>query len=302
MGSVLRRTQDRVVSTHREQTGTKIGIYLPTILPAVGARDVHTWARRAEELGFATLAVTDRGADEPIEPLTTAATALALTERIALFGDLTYAPGWTAELHALHTASMDRAGQGRYVDGLTFVDPLAVIDGLGPTDSRWLADTQLAELHRAHGTTSVTPTAGPSPLIIGGHAATVADLVARHGDGWLLRAGAPEAFARGLALVRAAWASAGRVGRPTATAAFHFALGDEATSAAEVLHHRLRIANGDQTADAVIAGSAAGEAGVRRRIAEFAAAGADQVLAVPSTPDITQLERLAAALPQLAHA
>jgi alkanesulfonate monooxygenase SsuD/methylene tetrahydromethanopterin reductase-like flavin-dependent oxidoreductase (luciferase family) len=168
--------------------------------------------------------------------------------------------------------------------------------------SFWLADAQLAELHRADRTTGVSPTAGPSRLVIGGRAGTVADLVARHGDGWLLRAGTPEVFERDLARVHSAWATAGRVGRPTATAAFHFALGDEATGAAEVLHDRMRIANGDETAAAVVAGSAADEAGVRRRIAEFAAAGADEVLAVPSTPDITQLERLAVALPQLAHA
>jgi alkanesulfonate monooxygenase SsuD/methylene tetrahydromethanopterin reductase-like flavin-dependent oxidoreductase (luciferase family) len=289
------------VNTDRHETGPKVGIYLPTILPGVGARDIHGWARRAEELGFATLAVTDRGADEPFEPLTTASTALALTERIALLGDVTYSPGWTAELHARHTASLDRAGSGRYVDGITFLDPLAVVDGLGPDDSYWLADAQLAELHRADRTTGVAA-AGPSPVVIGGRAATVADLVARHGDGWLLRAGTPEDFRRDLTRVHAAWSSAGRVGRPTATASFHFALGDEAACAAEALHHRLRIANGADVASAVIAGSAVDEAGVRERIAAFAAAGADEVLAVPSTPDITQLERFAAALPQLAHA
>jgi alkanesulfonate monooxygenase SsuD/methylene tetrahydromethanopterin reductase-like flavin-dependent oxidoreductase (luciferase family) len=303
MGSARRPAQARLVSTpQRDEIDMKIGIYLPTILPGVGPGDIHTWARRAEDLGFASLVVTDRGADEPFEPLATAATALAVTERIALLGDVTYSPGWTAELHALHTASLDRAGRGRYVDGITFVDPLSVVDGLDPTDSYLLADAQLAELHRADRTTGVSPTAGPSRLVIGGRAGTVADLVARHGDGWLLRAGGPEVFERDLARVLAAWAAAGRIGRPTATAAFGFALGDEAAGAAEILHHRLRIANGPETADAVIAGSAADEAGVRRRIAEFAAAGADEVLAVPSTPDLAQLERLAAALPQLAHA
>jgi len=280
----------------------KIGVYLPTILPGVGARDIHTWARRAEELGFTTLAVTDRGADEPFEPLATVATALALTERIAVLGDMSHSPGWSAELHARHTASMDRAGRGRYVDGITFPDPLSVVDGLDPADSFWLTDAQLAELHRADRTTGVASHAGPSSLVIGGHADAVADLVARHGDGWLLRAGTPDGFRQGLARIHAAWTTAGRVGRPAATVAFHFALGDWAVSASEFLHHRMRIAHGAETADAVIAGSAADEAGVRARITAFAAAGADEVLAVPSTPDITQLERLAAALPQLTHA
>ncbi|GLZ49744.1 luciferase [Actinomycetospora sp. NBRC 106375] len=280
----------------------RIGIYLPTIIPGVGARDARRWARRAEELGFATVAVTDRGADEPFEPLASAYTALAVTRRIGVFGDVTFSPTWTAELSALHTASLDRAGGGRYTAGVTFADPLAIVDGLDATDSYWMADAQLAELHRADRSTGVVPAAGPPPLVIGGRGGIVAELVARHADGWLMRAGSPEAFATELTPVRDAWATAGRVGRPVATAAFGFALGDLAASAAEVLHDRLRATQGAEVAAAVVAGSAADEAAVRERVAAFAAAGADQVLAVPSTPDITELDRLAAVLPRLVHA
>ena len=38
----------------------RIGVTLPSHIPGVTAADVLAWARRAEQLGFATLAAMDR--------------------------------------------------------------------------------------------------------------------------------------------------------------------------------------------------------------------------------------------------
>ena len=138
-------------------------------------------------------------------------------------------------------------------------------------------------------------------LVVGGTAEVAADLIARNADGWLMRGGTPEQLATGLAVVRDAWAAAGRPGHPTATAVLHYALGEDATTAAEALHRRYAAEAGAEFAAAVIAGSAADTTQLRERVAAFAAAGADQILAMPSIPDLDQLDGFAAALPQPAY-
>jgi hypothetical protein len=116
-----------------------------------------------------------------------------------------------------------------------------------------------------------------------------------------MRAGTPDEFSAGLAVVRAAWADAHRPGRPSASAVVHYALGDTALHAAEALHRGYRASYGAAFAAAVSAGSATDHEQLRDRIAAFAAAGADQVLAVPAAPDLTQLDGLAAARPYAVH-
>jgi S-methylmethionine-dependent homocysteine/selenocysteine methylase len=116
-----------------------------------------------------------------------------------------------------------------------------------------------------------------------------------------MRAGTPEEFGAGLAVVRAAWADAHRPGRPSATAVVHYALGDAAVHAAEALHRGYHASYGAAFTAAVIAGSATDHAQLRDRIVAFTAAGADQVLAVPTIPDLSELDGLAAARPYAVH-
>ena len=274
----------------------KIGVYLPTLLPGVGPRAVRGWARRAEQLGFDALAISSDGADEPYEPLLAVATAAAVTERIALIGDLTYGPTWTAATHVGHTVGLDRASGGRFTMGLTFAQGPAA-HGFDTTGAIRILDAQLAELRR------IQQAGAPSrsPLLIGGRADLAAGRIAHHGDGWLMRAGTPEEFSAGLAVVRAGWAGAHRPGRPSATAVVHYALGDTALHAAEALHRRYHASYGAAFTAAVIAGGAVDHEQLRDRIAAFTAAGADQVLAVPAVPDLSQLDGLATARPYAVH-
>jgi alkanesulfonate monooxygenase SsuD/methylene tetrahydromethanopterin reductase-like flavin-dependent oxidoreductase (luciferase family) len=280
----------------------KIGVYLPTLLAGVGPRAARGWARRAEQLGFDALAISSDGADEPYEPLLAVATAAAVTERIALIGDLTYGPMWTAATHVGHTVGLDRASGGRFTMALTFArDPVAAC-GVDSTGTVRILDAQLAELRRIQQAGAAAPCPlARSPLLVGGCADLAAGRIARHGDGWLMRAGTPEEFSTGVAVVRAAWADARRPGRPSATAVVHYALGDTALQAAEVMHRGYHATYGATFAAAVIAGSATNLEQLRDRIATFAAAGADRVLAVPAVPDLTQLEGLAAVRPPTVH-
>ena len=258
----------------------QIGIYLPSLIPGVGVDAARTWARRAEALGLDVLAITERGADEPTQPVDVALAAAAATGHVTLFGDITAGPAWTPDTHAGHTAALDEATGGRYLSSLTLPD--AALDEHLPGGLR-AVDATLARIHRVRRT--LPPARTPLRLVISGRADLVARRVTHFGHGWFLPAGTPEQFAEGLGQVRAAWTAAGRPGRPTATAAFHYALGDDARNAAEATHARYHDERGPEFVQAVIGGSVTDEAGIRDRVAAFAAAGADRVLAVPARDD-----------------
>ena len=170
----------------------EIGIYLPNLLPGVGAHEAAEWARRAESLGLDALGLTPDGADDPVQPVEAAEATVAVTERMTLFGDITYGPGWRADVQVEHTALMDGLTGGRYTSSLTLAADLDDESGL---------DAQLAELNPIRATDRLL-IGGP---LIGGPADVAARPVADHGNGWFQRAGTPEQCAAGLDLVTTGW-------------------------------------------------------------------------------------------------
>jgi alkanesulfonate monooxygenase SsuD/methylene tetrahydromethanopterin reductase-like flavin-dependent oxidoreductase (luciferase family) len=278
----------------------KIGIYLPTHLPGVSVQEARLWAQRAEELAFDTLVMTNRMATDAPDPLMLATAVTMATGRIGLLGDVSYGPGWTARAHAEHSAGLDRASGGRFTSALTFPASDVSGPGLSEGDSSRSGAATLAEIHRHWRAT--LPARRTLPLLIGGNAGQAATWVAGHADGWLMRAGTPDQLASGAARITRAWADAGRAGCPTVAAAFHYALGADADRATETLQARYRMTVGRDHARDLIAGSAVDMAEISLRIAEFSAAGADLVLAIPATSDLTQLTGLAAAAAHPVHA
>jgi alkanesulfonate monooxygenase SsuD/methylene tetrahydromethanopterin reductase-like flavin-dependent oxidoreductase (luciferase family) len=273
----------------------KIGIYLPSHFSRADIQQAGAWARRAEELAFDTLVLTNRMAD-PTEALMVATAALTATSTIGLLGDVTYGPGWTAQAQAEHAAGLDRASGGRFTSAITFPSDAVGGHGLSATDTSRSVAAMVAEIHRHW------RAMGPEftlPLLVGGPAEQTAPWVAAHADGWLMHAGTADQLAAGTARIGRAWTEAGRPGRPTIAAAFRFALGDDA---AQALEGQERSTQGSRHARAVIAGSAVDSTEIGRRIGEFAAAGADLVLAVPATSDLDQLDGLATAALHPVHA
>jgi alkanesulfonate monooxygenase SsuD/methylene tetrahydromethanopterin reductase-like flavin-dependent oxidoreductase (luciferase family) len=278
----------------------KIGIYLPTHLPGVGIQAARVWAQRAEELAFDSVVMTNRTVPDAPDPLLVATAVSTATTRIGLLGDVSHGPGWTARAHAEHSAGLDHASGGRFTSALTFSASHVGGHGLSEAETARAGAATLAEIHRHWRAT--LPARRTLPLLIGGSAGQAAKWVAGHADGWLMRAGTPHQLAAGAARITRAWTEAGRAGCPTVAVAFHFALGTDANRATEILQARCRMTVGRDHARDVIAGSAVDTAEIGRRIAEFSAAGADLVLAVPATSDLTQLTGLAAAARQPVHA
>jgi hypothetical protein len=98
--------------------------------------------------------------------------------------------------------------------------------------------------------------------------------------------------------VRDAFGAAGRFDEPRGVATFHAALGPDADDLVEQTIGKYYAWRGAAAVDEIV-GSAASHAGVvAERIEAYAAAGASEIVIVPCSADLGQLERIAdAALP-----
>lgn len=105
--------------------------------------------------------------------------------------------------------------------------------------------------------------------------------------------GTPDQFAAGVDTVHRAWREAGRPGTPRTMAVFYAALGEDGPElAAGAIGHYYSWLGADLAG--WIAGTAAtDEDAVARRVEEFTAAGADEIVIAPCSAEISQLERLA---------
>jgi alkanesulfonate monooxygenase SsuD/methylene tetrahydromethanopterin reductase-like flavin-dependent oxidoreductase (luciferase family) len=95
----------------------EIGIGLPNPVPGTNGRTLVEWARRAESVGFSSLATIDRIVYPSYDSLISLAAA-AVTERIGLISNILIAPLRDEVLLAKEAASVDRLSAGRLTLGL----------------------------------------------------------------------------------------------------------------------------------------------------------------------------------------
>src|SRR3954470_20882230 len=95
----------------------KIGIGLPNPILGADGRTIVEWARRADELGFSTLATIDRIAYPSYDSLLVLAAAAGATERIGLLTNVLLGPTRNPVLLAKEAASLDRLSGGRFTLG-----------------------------------------------------------------------------------------------------------------------------------------------------------------------------------------
>jgi alkanesulfonate monooxygenase SsuD/methylene tetrahydromethanopterin reductase-like flavin-dependent oxidoreductase (luciferase family) len=273
-----------------------IGIGLPNAVRGVDRAGIVEWAIRAERAGFSTLGTIDRIVFANVESLIALAAAGAVTERIGLATDILIAPlRANTALLAKQAASIERlAGPGRLTLGLAVGgrdDDFAVSDVDFHTRGQAF-ERQLGELRRHwSGETGVGPDASPR-LLVGGASDAALRRMARHGDGWTMGGGGPEAFSASIGKVRDAWSAAGRDGRPRTMALCYYALG---TGAADTARSALTDYYGfaGPYAERVVAGAATDEGAVRDLAAGFEQAGVDEVIFFPTSTDPEQVDLLA---------
>jgi len=284
----------------------RIGIGLPNTVPGTDGALVLEWARRAEERGFSSLGVLDRIVYDSYEPLTTLAAAAAVTERVRLVTMIIIGPLRNTALLAKTAASVDVLSGGRLVLGLAVgartEDYEAV--GVSPRGRGRRLDEQLAALRACWEDETIGPQPaqpGGPPLLVGGLSDLAFARVARYADGYVHGGGPPKLFARAAAKARAAWRDAGRPSQPQLWAQGYYALGDDAVEAGRrylLDYYAFTGPFAEKIADGLLATPQA----IAQFVRGYAEAGCDELVLLPTAPDIAQLERLAEVVGELEYA
>ena len=283
----------------------KIGLGLPNADKSLTkGRLIVDIARRAEALGFSTLATIGRVAYPNYEELVTLAAAAGATERIGLCTDILLAATREPALLAKQAASLDQISGGRFVLGIgtgSRQDDFAVTGNDFKTRGRRL-DAALELMHSAwrgepvpgteHAVTP-RPVNGTSvPLLFGGRADAVLRRLVKYGIGYTQGGGTPESLMAMMDRVNGAWKAAGRAGKPEFRALAYFALGDHTHSEAE---SNLRDYYGEW-GPRVWPGTIKTAREAKDQLKAYEAIGCDELVLFITAPAVEQAERLAEAV------
>lgn len=276
----------------------QIGIGLPNAVPGTDGPRLIEWARRADAGPFTSLGVLDRLAYASYDPLTALAAAAAVTRRVRLVTMIVIGPLRNTLLLAKAAASVDALSGGRLTLGLAVGARRDDYEAAGidyHTRGARLTE-QLAALRDAWEDTGIMPQqAGGPPLLIGGLSDQGFGRMARCADGYVHGGGPPKTFARAADKARAAWSDAGRPGQPQLWAQGYFALGDEAAEAG-TRYLRDYYAFTGPFAEKIAAGLLATPQAIAQFLRGYEEAGCDEMVLLPTSADLDQLEQLAAVL------
>jgi len=285
----------------------EIGIGLPNAVPGTSRGQLLDWARRAEAASFSSLGTIDRIVYPNYEPLLALSAAAAATERIRLATTVMLGPlRVNAALVAKQLLTLDAlAGGGRAVLGIGLggrEDDYAVsavpMSGRGAWQDAALAQIRAVLRGEGDNEAQIGPRPhGPGPsLIVGGSVAASFRRAARYGDGWIMGGGGPDQFKGAVEQLDAAWADAGREGRPRTMALAYFSLGGHAEAQARQYLLDYYAFLGAELSTMIASSAAKDPDTVRAYVSAFAAAGCDELVLFPSSADPGQVDLLADAI------
>ncbi len=275
----------------------QVGIGLPNTVPGTDGRLLIEWARRAEAGPFSSLGVLDRLAYDSYEPMMTLAAAAAVTARLRLVTMIVIGPLRNTGMLAKVAASVDALSGGRLVLGLAVgarQDDYQTAGVEYRSRGKRFAE-QLATLREIWEDEAMVPKAaqpGGPPVLVGGLSDQGFARMARYADGYVHGGGPPRAFARAADKARAAWSGAERPGRPQLWAQGYFALGDEAAqSGANYLRDYYAFTG--PFAERIASGLLTTPQAIAQFLRGYEEAGCDEMILLPTTSDLAQLDQLA---------
>jgi alkanesulfonate monooxygenase SsuD/methylene tetrahydromethanopterin reductase-like flavin-dependent oxidoreductase (luciferase family) len=281
-----------------------IGIGLPATIPGVTGDQVVAWAKAAEQHGFTSLGIIDRLVYDNLEPLVTLAAAAAVTERIRLTTTILLVPmRANAALLAKQAATLNRLADGRLRLGMAVggYENDYDVSGVSFAGRGRRFDDMLEEMTRiwAGGPHGSAGAIGPTPglereqLIFGGMSRPTYRRVATMGAGWIAGSRGVEPFRAGAAAMRRAWAEHGRSGAPRLLALPYFCLGPQAEADAAAFLTDHYAIEGDDTAARMASAALTDPERIQTAVADYAAAGCDELILYPCNPDPDQVRLLA---------
>jgi alkanesulfonate monooxygenase SsuD/methylene tetrahydromethanopterin reductase-like flavin-dependent oxidoreductase (luciferase family) len=279
----------------------RVGVGLPTTFPGVSGRLVVDWAQAAEQHGLASLGVLDRVVHDGFESLAALAAAAAVTSTIELVTMIVIAPLRNTALLARQALSVHALSSGRLSLGLAVGARRDDYDATGSdyaTRGRRLTE-QLGAIRDFWDVRPMSiPDGRPATpqLLVGGASDVTFARVARYCGGYVHGGGPPRAFSRAADKARAAWADAGRPGKPRLWGQGYFALGDEKTLAHGAEYLREYYAFTGPYVERIVAELLTTPQAITQFVRGYAEAGCDDLVLFPAVAEPVQLERLAAAL------
>lgn len=275
-----------------------VGIGLPSGMRNVPGPVVLDWARKADAAGFSSLGVIDRIVYGNYEPMTVLAAAGAVTQRARLITVILMATLRNAGVLAKEAASVDNLSGGRLTLGLA-VGSREDDFRAAPADPRGrgkLFEGQLTAMRRIWSGEEVGPApvqAGGPPVLIGGSAAPALRRAGRLGDGYIAGTRDAPQIVEAFNVVEEAWKEAGRPGRPRLAAIRYFALGPEAQERGSKAIADYYSFGPDRALTSLVTTPE----GVKAHTKACSDVGVDELVWLPSIPEVDQVARLREALP-----
>lgn len=281
-----------------------ISIGLPTTVPDVAGPALLEFARRADQAGFTSLGVIDRLVYGNYESLVSLAAAAAVTERIRLVSTALLAAyrGNTA-VPAKQLATINHLSGGRLVVGLAVGDRE---DDFLATGARFrergrrldaIVDELQAVWSAQRGSYDIGPRSpfGGPPLLFGGHSEAAMRRAARLGTGWIAGGSSETVYRELVARARLLWTEQGRTGRPRIVSLAYVSLGVYGRErAGEYLRDYYSYIG--TKAEQIAAKAITTENRLHEVVAEYTAAGCDELVLFPCTADPEQVDLVARAV------
>jgi alkanesulfonate monooxygenase SsuD/methylene tetrahydromethanopterin reductase-like flavin-dependent oxidoreductase (luciferase family) len=271
----------------------KVGIGLPNTVPGTDGSEMREWAMRAERAGFSTLGTIDRLIYGNHESLIALSYAAAVTERIGLLTSVLLAPLRTnAALLAKQAGSLGVLSGGRLTLGLAVGgrEDDYELSGVDFHRRGELFDRQLQDLRRYWDEKTV---GFPAPNVVIGGRSDATFRRAAEWDGWMMGGGAPDTFPPEIVKLDAAWAAAGREGKPRQMSLAYFALGDDPREQARHYITDYYAFLGAEAASGFAGSIPADPDSIKSVVEAFAAAGCDELVWFPTASDPAQVDLLA---------
>jgi alkanesulfonate monooxygenase SsuD/methylene tetrahydromethanopterin reductase-like flavin-dependent oxidoreductase (luciferase family) len=281
-----------------------VAIGLPNTVPGTRGEQLLDFARRGEAAGFSSLGTLDRLVYPGLEPLAALAAAGAVTDRIPLRTTVLLAPyRLNGPLLAKEAASVHVLSGGRLTLGLGlgWREDDYEASGISFSERGRRLDEMLEEIklvwsgHEYGFAGGIGPdvSSDPPELLLGGRVDASFKRAARHGIGWILGGGTPDALADGKAKMEAAWREEGREGEPYIGTLAYFSLGDTAEQDAEAYLGHYYAARGEDFARMVIESAAKDAHTVRSYVKAYSEAGCDELFLFSCSSDPEQVDLLA---------